>query len=239
MSAKALGETILAHLAQVEAQRRRRAADPAVAARVLAVKHYQQRRFEHCYADLLSNGRYAGAARFFLDELYGPTDFSQRDAEFARIVPALVRLFPHDIVATVEALAAVHALSEHLDSEMALHLPEASGAAGTGLQARDYIQAWQAVGEPGNRQRQIDLILNVGRSLDVYTHNPLLRHTLRLMRGPAKAAGLSALQAFLESGFDTFRAMRGADGFLRTIDGRERALAAALFDGDAALVQLP
>lgn len=236
MSAKALGETILAHLAQVEAQRRRRAADPALAARVLAVKHYQQRRFEHCYADLLSSARYAGAARFFLDELYGPSDFSQRDAEFARIVPALVRLFPHDIVATVEALAAVHALSEHLDSEMALHLPEASGAE---LQARQYIAAWQAVGEPANRQRQIDLILNVGRSLDVYTHNPLLRHTLRLMRGPAKAAGLSALQAFLESGFDTFRAMRGADGFLRTIDSRERALAAALFEGDAALVQLP
>ena len=60
-----------------------------------------------------------GAARFFLDDLYGPRDFSERDAQFARIVPALVRLFPHEIVGTVQALAALHALSERLDSAMA------------------------------------------------------------------------------------------------------------------------
>ena len=37
---------------------------------------------------LQGDARYAGAARFFLDELYGPGDFSQRDAQFARVVPA-------------------------------------------------------------------------------------------------------------------------------------------------------
>ena len=38
----------------------------------------------------------------------------------------------------------------------------------------------------------------------------MLRNSLRLMRGPAQVAGLGDLQAFLESGFETFRAMRGA-----------------------------
>ena len=58
-------------------------------------------------------------------------------------------------------------------------------------------------------------MLAVGVALDSYTRNPLLRHTLRLMRTPAQAAGLSALQTFLERGFDTFRAMKGADTFLQ------------------------
>jgi hypothetical protein len=57
----------------------------------------------------------------------------------------------------------------------------------------------------------------------------MLRHSLRLMRGPARAAGLGALQSFLEAGFDTFRGMRGAEEFLSLIGQRERALAAALF----------
>ena len=60
------------------------------------------------------------------------------------------------------------------------------------------------------------------------TRNPLLRHTLRLMRGPARAAGLGELQRFLESGFDTFKAMGGAREFLSIIAARERALARAL-----------
>jgi hypothetical protein len=51
------------------------------------------------------------------------------------------------------------------------------------------------------------------------------------MRGPAAAAGLGALQGFLERGFDTFRDMSGAEVFLSTIASRERALAARLFAG--------
>ena len=51
-----------------------------------------------------------------------------------------------------------------------------------------------------------------------------------MMRGPAAAAGLAELQHFLEQGFDTFKAMRGAEDFLGTVREREQALASALFD---------
>ena len=191
------------------------------------LKAYQQRRFSRTYADLLATSRYAGAARFFLDELYGPGDFSSRDAQFARVVPALVRLFPSDVVETVDTLAQLHALSERLDSAMARHLQD------EGVDASAYIAAWQATAQASERELQIALTLSVGQSLDELTRKPLLRHSLRMMRGPARAAGLSALQQFLESGFDTFRAMRGANEFLATVSTREHLLAATLFDGDA------
>lgn len=232
-----LTESILQHLSEVRAERAVRAADTALGERVIWVKRYQQARFERTYADLLSHPRYAGASRFFLDDLYGPEDFSLRDAQFARIVPGLVRLFPHEVAQTVEALTSLHALSERLDTEMARH-------AGPGaLDAVRYITAWQRTGHPEHRARQVDLMLAVGRALDVYTRRPWLRHTLRIMRTPARAAGMDALQSFLESGFDTFRAMHGASEFLTQIETRERAFAAYLFSataGDAtALGQLP
>jgi hypothetical protein len=54
------------------------------------------------------------------------------------------------------------------------------------------------------------------------------------MRPAARAAGLGELQRTLETGFDTFLAMKGADEFIATIDSRERALGADLFAaGDA------
>jgi len=49
------------------------------------------------------------------------------------------------------------------------------------------------------------------------------------MRNPARAAGLYALQQFLERGFDVFKEMRGSQQFLLIIGERERALAQALF----------
>lgn len=217
----------------MQAERGRRAADSGLQAAVAAVKRFQHARFTHTYADLQAQPRYSRATRFFLDDLYGPTDFTQRDEQFARVVPALVRLFPAELVETVLELAQLHAMSERLDTAMAVALGNAC------LNGRTYGQAWREVGEPAARDRQIDLMLAVGSALDRYTRSAFLRHSLRLMRGPAQAAGLGALQGFLESGFDTFKAMNGAQAFLSVIEQRERALAAHLFAGGDAELGCP
>lgn len=219
-------QTILAGLDEVERERRRRAAEPALAARVKALKHYQQQRLRHTYGDLLASARYRQAASFFLEELYGPEDFVQRDAQFARVVPAIARLFPGEVVATVESLSQLHALSERLDTAMAEALDSPA------LDADAYGRAWRAVGQPAARERQIALLLQVGQALDRHTRSRWLRASLHMMRTPAKAAGLDALQHFLEAGFDAFGGMGGADEFLRWIGERERRLAAALFAGE-------
>jgi hypothetical protein len=215
---------ILVQLAAVDVQRRQRAADPALSARVQAVKRYQQRRFAHTYADLLVSPRYRDATRFFLDELYGPQDFSSRDAQLARVIPALVRLFPQSIVDVVGMVTGLHALSERLDTAMGQQLP------GIEIDAPAYAAAWRATGQPRERDRQVALTLQVGRVLDDLVRKPLLRRSLHLMRVPARAAGLADLQAFLERGFEAFAAMRGAAEFLALVAQRERQLAAALFE---------
>lgn len=221
--------TILDQLSRVQHERARRSADPGLAASVTAVKRFQRERFARTYADLLANPRYASASRFFLEELYGPQDFSQRDAQFARVVPALVRVFPPEVVATVETLAHLHALSEGLDSAMGEFLRNEPA-----VDASAYASAWQAVERAPDRDQQIVLTVAIGRTLDRLTRKAFLRHSLHLMRGPARAAGLGALQQFLESGFDTFRAMNGAQEFLGLIEQRERRLVALLFRPGAA-----
>ena len=79
---------------RVTALRELQAADPALAARVQAVKTFQARRFAGTYADLLAGGSFQAAARFFLQELYCDKDFSERDAQFSRIAGALQAVFP-------------------------------------------------------------------------------------------------------------------------------------------------
>lgn len=222
-----LADRISEHLRTVARLRAQRSANPPLAQRVQAIKAYQAARFERSYADMLAHPRYGAAARFFLDELYGPQEFSRRDQQFERVVPALVRLFPGDLIATVEQLGELHALTEALDDSAAQHLP------GLPCTAPGYATAWQGAGRAPARERQIVLTVAIGSALEGYTRSRLMRSTLRLMRGPAQAAGLHDLQRFLESGFDAFGAMRGAGEFLGLVAQRERALAAALFAPDA------
>ena len=87
----------------------------------------------------------------------------------------------------------------------------------------------QRVDRARDRERQIELTLGIAAHLDRITRLPLLHNALRLMRGPARAAGLSELQRSLETGFDIFRAMKGAQEFIALIASRERAFAAGLF----------
>ena len=218
--------TILTHLQALDAERRRRAADPPLNDKVVALKAYQQRRFALTYADLLASTRYGAAARFFLDELYGPSDFAARDTQFARVAPAIAQLFTDEIAAAIAVLTELHALSEALDSAMALRLatPRISRAG--------YIRTWQRVARADDRERQIALTLDIAERLDRFTQRPLLRNSIRLMRGPALAVGLSDLHDLLERSFDTFGALQGADEFIALVGARERALAAALFATD-------
>jgi hypothetical protein len=139
------------------------------------------------------------------------------------VAPAIVRVFPEEVAETVAVLADLHALSETLDTATAMELPEGPVA------PLDYIAAWQRVDRAPERERQIALTLRIAERLDRITRMPMLRNALRLMRTPARAAGLSELQRSLETGFDVFKAMKGADEFIALVDSREHALAAALF----------
>jgi hypothetical protein len=208
--------------------------EPALAAAVASVKRFQARRFAGSYSDLLASRDYAAAARFFLDELYSDKDYAERDAQFARIAGAIERFFPADVAATSVALAQLHALTEDLDQAVARHWLSTQTAQ-DGEPAR-YVHAWRAVGRQGDRLSQLATVLEIGREMARLTRTPGLRLMLKMMRGPAAAAGLSSLQRFLEIGFDTFAAMArrpgGAERFLEIIEQRESELIRMLFDAE-------
>jgi len=226
-------ETIRQAVARVNALRAAQGQQPGLRDAVRAVKALQGRRFAGTYADMFAGGPYASAARFFLVELYSDRDFAERDAQFARIAGAIEKFFPAIVVQTSVNLAKLHALTEDLDQAMAVEW--VTQDARTSDAAR-YVEAWRAVGRRDDRLSQLKEVMAIGEEMARLTKTPGLRTMLRMMRGPATAAGLSALQRFLETGFDTFAAMsRGgyAPAFLRTIEQRESALIAGLFDSPA------
>jgi hypothetical protein len=222
-------ERIRRAVAEVEQLRHENQAVPGTRAAVSAVKSFQSRRFGGTYADLLAGGPYAAAARFFLEELYTDRDYAERDAQFARIAGAMEKLFPRDVAETAAALAELHALTESLDHAMAVAIGDASGN-----EIARYIEAWRRVGRRAERERQLERVLEIGREMGRITRLPGLRLMLKMMRGPAAAAGMASLQRFLEAGFDTFAAVaRSRDGvtlFLAIIEERERQLLRLLFD---------
>lgn len=207
-----------------------RGADPPLAGALDRLSAWQARRLYNTYADLAGDPRYIGAIKFFQNDLYGGGDFAQRDADLVRVVPVMGRMLPKSVIVTVARAVELNALSHELDRALIVHLPDGLETIAVPV----YCHAYRATGEQALRARQIALIGEVGNALDRFVRTPMIGGALTMMRKPAHAAGLGALQDFLERGFDAFRRMKGAREFLATVDTRERRINDAIFAGDDA-----
>jgi hypothetical protein len=223
-------EALLVH--QLECSRllhQERGASAQLAAALDRVAQWQARRLNATYSDLAADPRYAKAIAFFQTELYGPGDFSQRDADLARVVPLMIRMLPDGVVQTVAMAMELSTLSHELDHTLVGKLD-----ASAPFTVAAYCDAYRACENRVDRAKQIDLIVATGRALQRYVSQPVLGPLLAMMRSPARIAGLSSLQEFLEGGFASFSGMRDVDNFLEAIATRETALMEKIFSGNRA-----
>jgi hypothetical protein len=225
-------QRLRAGAAEVAALRTLDGIDAATRARRDELRAFQARRLAFTHADLLESPRYRAATRFFLDELYGVKDFSQRDAELARVIPTLTRFLPEAALGTIADAVELDALSERLDLATAKALVADPAIRGRPIDDDAYARAFRAAGSRTDRERQVELVEHIGRALDRLVRHPLLGGLLGAMEGPARMAGLAAMHEFLASGFRAFKAMKGADVFMRTVIDRERALMARIWAGE-------
>jgi hypothetical protein len=214
---------------EVATMRERIAADADLRRWSMAVKHWQAQRLASTHYDLLHEPRFRDAARFFLDDLYGAKDFSQRDAELARVIPKLARTLPDAALATLADAVELDAMTERLDEAIAMRLRRADPDA---ISEASYAAGYRAVATRAEREHQLDLILAIGRSLDRLVRHPLIGALLAAMAGPARLAGLAAMHDFLMAGFRAFKDIGGASEFLARIDQRERLILDRLFAGE-------
>jgi hypothetical protein len=207
-----------------------RGANPSLACALERLAAWQAKRLALTYADLAAEPRYADAIVFFQTDLYGNADFAQRDADLARIVPAMVLMLPERVIASIAQAMELNALSQELDRTLLGRLPRRDGT----FTVADYCRAYRDMGDRPARERQIELIGEIGAALDVFVTKPLIGMALVMMRQPARLSGFGVLHDFLERGFAAFEKMHGAREFLATIDSRERNLMDAMFAGDDA-----
>ncbi len=196
------------------------------------LRAWQSRRLEKSFAGFLAEPATRPAAEFFLSDLYADRDFSGRDRDVARIMPLMSRLLPDALIVAATDAIELATISHAFDLRLAEALAKRPKP-GAPITATDYGKAYRAAGCPRLRRHQIDLVLRVGEALDAAVHKHGVFRLLRASRLPARAAGLSELQGFLERGFAAFAALGGAGDFLAAIGRGEREVSRRLFAADA------
>lgn len=206
----------------------RQEADAELDRRVRHLQAWQCERLLDTHEDLAAHPRYGPGVDFFVQDLYAPKDFSDRDADIERAVPAMVRLLPTNVLHTAADGAGLYVLSRELDHAMTQALFDALGV--EEIDADAYAEAYRICDDYARRVEQIELIAALAARLDRYVRSRFLYATLKMTRTPARLAGLGELQEFLERGFSAFHHMEGSAHFATTIVERERLILDRIFD---------
>ncbi|MFN8497829.1 MAG: hypothetical protein U0641_08235 [Anaerolineae bacterium] len=206
--------------------RRMEIAPEQLSGQELFLREWQVKRLRTTHADLLASPEYGQAAEFFLSELYGPRDFSRRDADLLALFDFLRSFVPENAIRAMAYAVEVNELTHSLDNKLMQDLRE-MGIPGPFTQ-EEYEEAYRR-GDYAGRAHQIDLIVETGQELAKLRGAPLVGVTLRAARAPAYRLGWGELQEFLEAGYKAWANMKDPNFFLKTISAREMAILNRIF----------
>jgi hypothetical protein len=191
---------------------------------IRAVQTWQCKRLLVSHQEMYQQKRFKPAVEFFINELYGPKDFSQRDQDIARIVPKMSKFLPEKALQSLASALHLNTLSFELDFDLAKNL------AGEPINRETYAKAYISCNNLTARQQQIDYIRTLGHDLADVVRMKGISSLLFISRKPAKMAGVLALHEFLEAGYKAFKKLGNVEDFILPVIDKEQQLLRQLAD---------
>ena len=203
------------------------ASKAGILTKIREVQAWQCKRLMCSHREMHEQKRFRPAVEFFVNELYGPKDFSERDKDIARLVPKMAKLLPEKALMSLSSALHLNALSFELDFDMAKNLSDKP------INRDTYAQAYCECDNQTARQQQLRYIQTLGRDLADVVRMKGISTLLMISRKPAKLAGVLALHEFLEHGFKAFKTLGNVEDFVNPILAVEQEMLIRLFDKSA------
>ncbi len=224
-------QNVLKHAQASDDAQHRPIASTGIAPELARLREFQCRRIAQTYRDFAAQPQYASVMQFFLDDLYGPRDYAQRDHDAERAHNFLKKFVPAEMLKLATDAIELTRLSHNLDETLLRVLANEFGAPQQ-LTAELYAKAYRRCDNYAERQEQIELLVNVMRDAADTAHMLLTAPALRLAKGPAYAAGWNEMYEFLERGHHAFAQVKHPEKFLNAIEERETKIMQRIARGE-------
>lgn len=200
--------------------------------RLALLRKWQNTRLARTHADQVANPRYRPTWQFFLQEVYAPRDFSQRNHDILRMYELMEHLVPEPLTRPLILTVELNEQTDKLDAQLLDVLVNQLGLTDR-LTVPLYAEAYRLCNNYDERVRQIELIHDVVYMLDAVVHMPGSGMMLTLAKLPLKRAGWKNLMDFMEHGYKAVKHMRGVEEFLDNIRTRELHILNRIYEKDS------
>ena len=207
---------------------------PDILSRLQDVQAWQKARMQRTHHKHFSAKQNQLMAEYFLNRLYGGTDFDALAAQIARLTRyahKAEKVIPENAIKTGTLGVELAILAVQLDEQVAIQLLQdyhPHDALTDEMLRLTYLKLDQ--GEA--RLKQLALLDQLGMSLDKYMRSFVVYTAFKMCKGAANKYNFQVMYEFMQDGFLAMKPLKSAEKFVRMFTATERQIIEKVHSGD-------
>ncbi len=213
--------------------------NPAIFQRLQDVQAWQKQRMQRTHAKTFAEKQNILMSEYFLNRLYGGPDFDALAGQIARLmkyVHKAEKLIPENAIKTGTSGVALAILAVRLDEQVAMQLLKdyhPNEALTDEMMRLTYLKLDQGQ----QRLEQLDLLDQLGKSLDKYMRSFVVYTAFKMCKGTANKYHFQIMYEFMQDGFLAMKPLKSAEKFVQDFTAVERQIIHKVHAGDLAPFQ--
>ena len=213
--------------------------NPAIFQRLQDVQAWQKQRMQRTHAKTFAEKQNILMSEYFLNRLYGGPDFDALAGQIARLmkyVHKAEKLIPENAIKTGTSGVALAILAVRLDEQVAMQLLQdyhLNEALTDEMMRLTYLKLDQGQ----QRLEQLDLLDQLGKSLDKYMRSFVVYTAFKMCKGTANKYHFQIMYEFMQDGFLAMKPLKSAEKFVQDFTAVERQIIHKVHAGDLAPFQ--
>ena len=208
--------------------------NPEIFRRLQDVQAWQKQRMQATHSKQFAEKQNVLMSEYFLNRLYGGPDFDALAEQIARLMKyahKAEKLIPENAVKTGTSGVSLAILAVQLDEQVAMQLLEdyhPHEALNDEMMRLTYLK----IDQGQSRLRQLDLLDQLGYSLDKYMRSFMVQTAFKMCKGAANKYNFDIMYEFMQDGFLAMKPLKSAEKFVKDFTAVERQIIHKVHAGD-------
>lgn len=208
--------------------------NPEIFRRLQDVQAWQKKRMQSTHHKQFAEKQNVLMSEYFLNRLYGGPDFDALAEQIARLMKyahKAEKLIPENAVKTGTSGVSLAILAVQLDEQVAMQLLE-DYHPHEGLTDEMMRLTYLKLDQGQHRLNQLDLLDQLGFSLDKYMRSFMVHTAFKMCKGAASKYNFDVMYEFMQDGFLAMKPLKSAEKFVKDFTAVERQIIHKVHAGD-------
>jgi hypothetical protein len=208
--------------------------NPEIFRRLQDVQAWQKQRMQSTHHKQFAEKQNVLMSEYFLNRLYGGPDFDALAEQIARLMKyahKAEKLIPENAVKTGTSGVSLAILAVQLDEQVAMQLLE-DYHPHEGLTDEMMRLTYLKLDQGQHRLNQLDLLDQLGFSLDKYMRSFMIHTAFKMCKGAASKYNFDIMYEFMQDGFLAMKPLKSAEKFVKDFTAVERQIIHKVHAGD-------